>query len=624
MSEISRKIGALPVPPGMAAGLPAQAARPVEFGSVGVRGSTVPERQAPLRQAAHAQRRARRQGFIGRHATAWGAYALIGLLALLGVLPSARLLWEAGAGLAAGGNGALVRVLSEPGTWQALWNSFYTGVLGTVIAVVLGAGFAWAVVLTDIRRKSCWVFLFMLPMMIPPQVTALAWLQLFGPSSVLLQTLGLAPAMGSPQPLYSAEGIALLLGVQHAPLVFLALRASLLTLPGDLCEAARLAGASQAQMLRSIIVPLARPGLVAGAAMAFVSSLGNFGIPAMLGIPAGYYVLPTLIYQKMASFGPTMLQQVAALSLLVGVLAVAGVWLQGRLQARASYRLIGAGRRMAALPLGRARRWVEAGMAAVLLLILLAPLGALVAASLVPAMGVPLSWDTLTITAYIEMLTRQGATWRAVWNSCLLAGGAALVLMVLSLPLAWLMARQPGRWSRWLESILEIPYALPGTVLAVSCILLFARPLPWVGISLYGTLGIIFFAYMARFFTVALKPVQAGMRQLDPALEEAARLAGAGPLRRLRDMVLPLLAPSAFAGALLVFLTAVNELTVSALLWSAGTETLGVLIFNFSESGDNVLASAVSVAIVAGVALLMALLALFGGRLPQGVIPWRN
>lgn len=554
----------------------------------------------------------------------WLAYALLGLVALLGLLPSVRLVWEAAAGMAAGSEGALARVLSEPGTWRALFNSFYTGVLGTVIAVILGAGFAWMVVLTDVKRKSWWVFLFMLPMMIPPQVTALAWLQLFGPSSALLQTLGLAPAMGSPQPLYSAEGIALLLGVQHAPLVFLALRASLLTLPGDLCEAARLAGASQAQVLRGIILPLARPGLVAGAAMAFVSALGNFGIPAMLGIPAGYYVLPTLIYQKMASFGPSMLQQVAALSMLVGMLAVAGVWLQGRLQARASYRLIGAGRRMAVIVLGRKRHLAEAGMALVLALILVAPLGALLAASLVPAMGVPLNWDTVTGSAYVEMLTRQGTTWRAAWNSSLLAGGAALALMALSLPLAWLMARQPGRWTRLLEAIVEIPYALPGTVLAVACILLFARPLPWIEVSLYGTLGIIFFAYLARFLTVALKPVQAGMRQLDPALEEAARLAGAGPLRRLWDMLLPLLAPSAFAGALLVFLTAVNELTVSALLWSAGTETLGVLIFNFSESGDNVLASAVSVAIVAGVALLMAALSLLGGRLPPGVIPWRN
>lgn len=555
---------------------------------------------------------------------AWAAYALVVGVALLGLLPTVRLAWEALAGLLAGSDGALARVLSETSTWRALFNSLYTGVLGTVVAVMLGAGFAWMVVLTDIQRKPLWVFLFMLPMMIPPQVTALAWLQLFGPSSALLQALGIAPAMGSPQPLYSAEGIALLLGVQHAPLVFLAVRASLLALPGDLCEAARLAGATPLQVLRSVVLPLARPGLVAGAAMAFVSALGNFGIPAMLGIPAGYYVLPTLIYQKMAGFGPSMLQQVAALSMLVGVLAVLGVWVQGRLQARASYRLIGAGRRMASMGLGRWRLPAECIMALVLLLILAAPLFALLAASLVPAMGVPLNWDTVSGAAYIEMLTRQGATWRAAGNSMLLASGAALALMALSLPLAWLMVRRPGRWAAWLEACVEIPYALPGTVLAVACILLFAKPLPWVEISLYGTLGIIFFAYMARFLTVALKPVQASMRQLDPSLEEAAQLAGAGALRRLRDMLLPLLAPSAFAGALLVFLTAVNELTVSALLWSGGTETLGVLIFNFSESGDNVLASAVSVVIVLGVALLMMALSMLGRRLPQGVVPWQS
>jgi len=377
-------------------------------------------------------------------------------------------------------------------------------------------------------------------------------------------------------------------------------------------------------VLWQVVLPLAGPGLVAGAAMAFVSALGNFGIPAMLGIPVGYYTLPTLIYQKMASFGPGMLQHVAALSMLVGAIALAGVALQMRLQSRARYRLVGMNGRPATMSLGRWHVALEALIALVLAMVLLAPLVALVSSSLVPAMGVSLSAQSFTLHAYEEMLSRQGVTWRAAGNSLLLAGSAALLLLALAVPLAWFMVRRPSRWGAVVNACLEIPYALPGTVLAVACILLLAKPLPVLQVGLYGTLGIIFVAYLARFIVVALKPVQASMQQLDPALEEAAQLAGADVWQRLRSILLPLLAPSAVAGGLLVFLTAVNELTVSALLWSAGNETLGVLIFNYNESGDNVLASAIAVVIVAAVAGLMAAMSVLGRHLPQGVIPWRT
>ncbi|MGP9677758.1 ABC transporter permease [Halomonas sp. AOP27-A1-41] len=543
---------------------------------------------------------------------------------LLSLAPSLRLLVEALSDLTQGGNAPLWRVLQSASTWRALWHSLYTSGLGMLIALALGSLFAFVITLTDIRGKAWLVFCFMLPMMIPPQVTALSWLQLFGPASPLLKSIGMAPPLGSPQPLYSAEGIALLLGIQSAPLVFLALRTSLLSLPRELVEAARISGARQNQVWRHIVLPVTRSGLVAGAAMAFISSLGNFGIPAMLGIPASYYVLPTLIYQRMASFGTGVLAEMAALSLLIGVLALAGVALQQHWMGRSRFGLVGHSGRAHDFSLGRFRSLVTTLLVSVLLVILVAPLVALVVSSLVPAMGVPLNADTATLNAYHEVIGRQGATWRAMRNSFWLAGGAAVVLMLCSLPLAYHLQRLPARLQNLTLSIIELPYALPGVVLAIACILLFVRPLPIINVALYGTLGLIFVAYLARFLVVCLKPVSASLAQLDPSLEEAAQLAGAGPWRRLSTIVMPLIAPALFAGGLLVFLLAVNELTVSALLWSAGNETLGVLIFNLDEGGESVLASAVSVLVVLMVASLMLSLSLLAPRLPKGVVPWQG
>jgi iron(III) transport system permease protein len=554
----------------------------------------------------------------------WVLTCLLIAIVLLSMAPSIRLLIEALSDLAQGRHSPLWQVLNSASTWRALWHSLATSGLGMLVALVLGSLFAFTITLTDVRGKSWLVFCFMLPMMIPPQVTALSWLQLFGPASPLLKSIGLAPPLGSPQPLYSAEGIALLLGIQSAPLVFLALRTSLLSLPRELIEAARISGAKQTQVWGHIILPVTRSGLIAGGAMAFISSLGNFGIPAMLGIPAGYYVLPTLIYQRMANFGTGVLAEMAALSLLIGLLALAGVALQQQLMNRSRFGLGGHSGRSHDFTLGSWRSLVTATLVGILLIILVAPLLALIISSLVPAMGVPLNAETITLSAYAEVVGRQGATWRAVNNSLWLAGSAAVVLMLLSLPLAYRLQRLPERWQGAVLSAIEIPYALPGVVLAIACILLFVRPLPIINVALYGTLGLIFIAYLARFLVVCVKPVAASLAQLDPSLEEASQLAGAGPWRRLGGIILPMVSPAVFAGGLLVFLLAVNELTVSALLWSAGNETLGVLIFNLDEGGESVLASAVSVLVVIMVASLMLTLSLLAPRLPKGVIPWQG
>ncbi|MDO5667965.1 MAG: iron ABC transporter permease [Alcaligenaceae bacterium] len=541
---------------------------------------------------------------------------------IISALPTLRLLSQALNDVSAGEASSLYKILGQRSTWLALWHSLYTSFMAMLLSLVLGVALAFVISLTDIRAKSLWVFLFMLPMMIPPQVMALSWLQLMGPNSVLLKSIGMAPPLGSKQPLYSAWGIILLMGIQHAPLVFLTLRANLLNIPKELIEAARLGGATQYRVVRDMILPLCKNGLWAAAAIAFLSGLGNFGIPAMLGIPTSYYVLPTLIYQKMADFGTSMINEVSVLSLLIAIFAVFVVWIQHYFQKRMA--LTGLPGRPLAFTLGVWRLPCELLIAVLLTGILVVPLFALVTSSLVPAQGVALTWSNMTLQSYEQMTMSQSITWRAFKNSFMLAGGAALIIVLIALPVVYWFNRENNRLSNLTKLLIDIPYALPGVVLSIACILLFAKPLPIIEVSLYGTLWIILFAYISRFFTVGFKPMMSSMMQLDMSLEEAAQLCGAGSFRRLRDIIIPLLAPALFAGMILVFLIAFNELTVSALLWSAGKETIGVLIFNLQESGEMVTAAAAAVAVVALVALLMLCLSLLAKHLPRGVIPWQN
>lgn len=544
-------------------------------------------------------------------------------VAFVAVLPLGQLLV---AGLMPGGSldlSVMSETWSRPAAQRALWRTVVTALGGTAISLVLGASVALLVTLTDVRAKTALIFAFMLPLMIAPQVTALSWIHAFGPGSALLRFFGIAPEPGTPHPLYGAGGIVLLLGLHHAPLVFLAVRAGLRSLPRELVEAASASGASHFFAVRTVVLPLLKPALTAGAGLAFVSAIGNFGIPAFLGIPAGYTVLVTLIYQRLSGFGPRVLPEVAAIAIALAALAVIGLLFQLRRARRDDARTTTLSAAVSSWPLGRWRLPVEAALWGLLAVIVLMPLLALIATSLVPAHGVPLSAATATISHYLYVLFDHGATKRAFTNSFVLAGTAALVLMAVAVPLAVLADWRRSRIAQWLSVAAELPYALPGVVLAIGIILAFLRPIPLVGIGLYNTMWIILIAYLARFLTLAWRPVAAGLAQVDRGLDEAAQASGAGFVFRLRTIAYPMLAPAMAAGGIIVFLTAFNELTVSALLWSSGRETLGVVVFGLEQAGESNAAASVAVLTVAATLGLMLIGSFFSSRLPPGVLPWR-
>jgi iron(III) transport system permease protein len=545
------------------------------------------------------------------------AVLAVGLLAALplGRLAATALIGESGIDFA-----PLVARVMRSATQRAVFNTLDTAFVGALLALAIGAPFALLVALTDMPLRRLQGFMLLLPLMIAPQVTALAYMQLLGPSSALLGTFGLAPPPGTPNPLLGRGGIIALYGVQHAPIVFITLRAGLTALPRDYVEAARAAGARPWRVLFTVIVPLLRPYFVAALALAFVSGVGNFGIPALLGIPANYFTLATLIYRELAGNGPSVLPQVAMLSLVIAAIALAGIAIQTMGLKQAGFAVSrGLPARIA---LGRWRWPVSAigGLAICVMLVL--PMAALLTTSLVPTYGVRLSLATVTLDNYFEVLVRQASTVRAFFNSFYLSGLAALILAFCAVPLALGLRRMPRRPRHAMHGLLDLPYALPGIVLAIACILLFLRPLPLIG-SLYNTPWIILIAYLMRFAALAVRPVDAALGQIPAQMTEAAAAAGAGGLRRLVTIVLPLAAPAAAAGALLVFMSAFNELTVSALLWSNRNETLGVILFSLDEAGLSAQASAVAVVTVAVVVVLLLLLDRLAHRLPAGVLPWR-
>lgn len=558
----------------------------------------------------------------GRDAALIAAVTVI--VVVLSLVPMLRLMQETIAPQGTLSASALTETLSARSTWVATWHSLQIGVCGTLLSLALGITVALLVGITNMRGRNLFVLFYVTPLLIAPQVTALAWLQLFGPSSQFLKILGLAPPLGSRNPLYSVWGIILLLGVQYGPLVFLIVRAGLRKLPRELIEAALSAGASKWTVLRTIILPLMTPSILGAAALSFVSCVGNFGIPAFLGIPSNYLVLPTLIYQRLSSGGPAVLSSVAVLSVLIGLIAMAGIVAQDYFAKRRDFRIVSTSLAAAPFSLGRYRLVAEIAAWALVTAVLFMPLIGLTLSAIVPAYGVPLTFSTATLENFRFVLFEHGGAARAFRNSIFLSLSAAFFAVMIAVPLAYMLAWRKRRWTPVLNFAAEMPYALPGVVLAIACLLMFLKPLPLVGFSLYNTLWIILFAYLARFFVLALRPTVAGLHQIDRAMEEAARVAGAGLFYRLRSIIFPLVAPATLAGGVLIFMTAFCELTVSALLWASGSETLGVVMFSFEQGGESAFAAAISVLAVLMTFMMMLATNLFARRLPNGVLPWRD
>lgn len=510
---------------------------------------------------------------------------------------------------------------------RALQHSLTSAAASAVLATVVGTLIAVTLRLASLRLRGLLVFLLLLPMMIPPHVTAIAWAQALGPSGSVLSWLGVSPAAGSQNPVHTVSGLVALLALQHFPLVVVIVQSSLRSLPADLLEAARVSGASRSLTLRRIVLPLLTPSMIGAATLSFIAALGNFGINALVGVPARYTTLPVLIWQKLASFGPDVLDEVAAIATILAILALALVLISWWWLARARLTVPSAGATLDQVNSSH-QGWPNLAECLLWMFIAVAlgfPLLSLVTSALVPTYGVALSLDSLTLSHFMAVILEQSVTLRAFGNSTLIATVAALCIALIAIPLAFTLTR-PSGWQRRVATAsavqADLAYSVPGIVMSVAFILTFLRPLPLLNVSLYNTLTLIGLAYVAVFLAVGLKPVVSASSQLDDALDDAARVSGASYLRRLTRIQAPLLAGPAVSGAILVFLTAYNEITVSALLWSSGNETIGTVIFNYEDGGYTTLASAMSVLVILATIGLMLLLRLFARRLPPGVVPW--
>jgi iron(III) transport system permease protein len=289
------------------------------------------------------------------------------------------------------------------------------------------------------------------------------------------------------------------------------------------------------------------------------------------------------------------------MSLIFVLITVAALAVQRRYLARRSYVTLGGkGHRPQLVDLGPARWGVLGFCVAVFAVAVLAPYVTLLAVSLSKSWGLGF-WQNLTLQHYRFVLLEYDVTRRAMGNSLLLASATATLAVGLGSVIGWIDLRTTLRGRKLLDYASLIPLGLPGIVVAVALIQFWLR----VPIPIYGTLLILLLAYTGRFVPLGVRSADAAFRQIDPSLEETARVTGAGWGRTFWAVTLPLARPGLLAGWLLVFIPAIQELSASILLFSGSSITLAVAVYNLYETGA--LESVAALAIVTMVIIIAAI-----------------
>ena len=425
--------------------------------------------------------------------------------------------------------------------------------------IVIAVPLAWLSVRTDLPWRGFWRVATMLPLALPSYIVGFAIAIGLGPRGILQGWLEVAFGVERLPSIYGFPGAAFTLIIISFPYVLLTVRAALWNLDAALEESARALGHNRWQTFWRVTLPMLRPAILAGGLLTALYTMSDFGAVAMMRYE-------TFTWSIFIQYGSALNRTLAAAwSLALIALALAVVWGEHSARGRMRYYRSGAGatRLPEVVPLGL-WRWPA---------LVYCGLTALVALGL--PVGVLVFWTVRGVAAGEPL----ALLWRAAANSVAVSVMAAALTVVCAAPIAVLVVRYPGLFSRWLERLGFVGFALPGIVIALGLVYFGANYAQW----LYQSIAMLAVAYVTLFLPAAVGSLRTSLSQVRPQVEEAARSLGKRPLAVLFTVTLPLIRPGILTGAALVFLLTMKELPATLILSPIGFTTLASSIWAAAE-----------------------------------------
>ena len=531
-------------------------------------------------------------------------WAVAAFLAFSVLYPSIRLILNSLKVNGGYGLGHYITVFTDPGILKSIKNSFIVVIPATVFSTAIGVFLSWVVVRTNVPGVRYWQRLLSIPYFIPPFIGAIAWTFLLGPvgylNKFLTAVFGLAEA---PFNIYSLGGMIFIMSLYRYAVSFIVVLPTMRRISASVEEAARVSGASPFRTLRDVTLPLITPSILGAMLFTFMFILADFGVSSVLGAPNQIHLMTTQIYYLICNSSiPDNLQIASAYSLFLSLFGILGLWAYNRVLHTNKFIVVsGKSAAVERTRLNRPARW---GLFVFLILFFLfttcAPIAATLVTSLTKTYGLPFAAGNVTLRNFAQLAEIRNVA-RAFKNSVFLAVSSGLAVTVITTVVSYIAIRGGVRGVkgiRFLQMAVALPYAVPGVIIALAMILAFSQPLPIVGVRLYNTIWILLIAYVARFMNLGYNNISGAVSQIEPSLEEAARISGASQLQTFRDVMLPLLKASLVNSFFLVVAPTLSELSLSSLLWSVGNETIGTIVFSAKEEGRILLTAAIAIILI--------------------------
>ncbi len=475
--------------------------------------------------------------------------------------------------------------LEEPAeTLGMLSNSLIFAFASSTFSILIAVTLAWIAIRTNAPFKGLFELTAILPNVVPALLVSMSWVFLLNPTNGMINVFFNSVIGVKPFNIYSMGGLIWVEGMVTAPLAFLIIAAALRSMDPALEESAKTLGSSEVGLTWRITFPLMRPAILAAWTLNFVRAIESFDTPAIIALPAGIEVFTTRIYREALESFPSNDNLAATYGVGLLFIALIFVAIYRRMTSRVERftTVTGKGFRPHSIDLGKWKR-LASGIALVMLFFMVVvPLLTLILISVLPYLHTP-DWETLrtlTFKHWVDMYHQERVI-KSIWASLRLAIFGATACIFFASCLAYISVKTKIAGRGILDGLVFIPWAFPGTVLALGLLWAYVKfPIP-----IYNTLWIIGIAYVTRFLPYALRTVSSTIIQIHNELEEASVACGAGFLETFRRIILPLMRPGILAGWILLATIFMREFSASLFLSSAENEPIGPLLFWLYQDG---------------------------------------
>ena len=498
---------------------------------------------------------------------------------------------------------ALKRIYTYSLNWNALRNTLITATLSMIFGVMIAFPLAWLVGRTDLYGRKFFRTLFVMTYMVPPYVGAMAWLRLLNPrvgtmNVFLKDLLGLAE---NPFNIYTIGGLVWVLTTFYYPYAFITISRAMEKMDPSLEEASKISGASPLKTVLTVTFPIMLPSIVAAGLLVFVSAASCYGIPSIIGAPGQIDTVTTRIIDYVYVGSAEGLTDATTLAVSLMVIANLVLYVSTFICGNKQYITVsGKSTRPNIVELGKWRWPLTILVTLFALIVVVIPFATVAMTSFTKNLGKALSATNFTTRYWNILLTRKGILDTAK-NSLISASVAATAGIIISCVMAWLLTRTRAKGRHIPDFLITLGSGTPSVVIALALIMTMSGRF---GINIYNTLTIMIVAYMVKYLLMGMRTVVSAMTQIHPSLEEAALISGAEWQRGFKDVTLPLIAPSVVAGWFLIFMPSFYELTMSTLLYSTDTKTIGYELFTYQTYHSQQTASAIATGILVMVVLV--------------------